>query len=97
MTRHSTLQNDDPNAPVTRGEFHGFKGEFYIFKQEMIVFKQEMIEFKDYVYRSLDHMTEILERLDQERIFTEEGLRRSEETSQNHETRITMLEQIITA
>ena len=56
-----------------------------------------MVEFKDYVYRSLDHMTEILERLDQERLFTEEGLRRSEKIAQNHEKRITKLEQVMVA
>lgn len=85
MIKKSTLSKKNPNDPVTHGEFSDFKSEMY-------EFKAEMYEFKDYVYRSLDHMTEILERLDQERIFTDEGFRRSDTTLINHEQRITHLE-----
>lgn len=56
------------------------------------VTRREFHEFKDYAYRSFDHMTEILERLDQERLFTTEGIRRLEVTDENHEKRLSKLE-----
>ena len=59
------------------------------------VTRREFYEFKDYVYTSLDHMTEILERLDQERVFTNAALHRLEETDKNHEARISHLEKAI--
>ncbi len=44
--------------------------------EETMVTKQEFGEFKNELFTTLDHMTTVLNRLDQERVFTFETIKR---------------------
>jgi len=68
-----------------------FKADMELFRMEMreqFVTKEEFNEFKNEVYTRFDQVLAILTRLDQERIFTHQAIRRLEESVEENRRRI---------
>lgn len=62
---------------------------------DQMLTKKEFNEFKDQFFSGQDKMMVILQRLDQERIFTQEWIRRIEKEVENHTKELSKVKQIL--